>query len=189
MPSAARLRVLAPAPGATMVGELKAAVTPGGNPEIERATGALNPLINLLTVIETELAACPAWIENAGMLLASVKFGAGVTVTATGRDRIKPPPEATTVTVYLPGGVLIAASKLSVLTPAPGAANVGGENELVMPVGNPVTDSDVAALNVPMLLRVTAIVDGVACTTETELFATAMPRSGGTMIANGRLMV
>ena len=52
--SAERVSVLDPVPGAGKVVVLKLAVTPVGNPVIDKATGALNPLVSLLTVTASE---------------------------------------------------------------------------------------------------------------------------------------
>jgi len=119
----------------------------------------------------------------------SVKLGAAVTVTTIGRALVKPPPVAVTVRVYFPGIVRVDGCRVSVLTPAPGAAKVAGEKEPVIPVGKPPTNKDVAELNVLIFVRLMDEVPGVPWTIEMALGLTAKPRLGGTKRVNGTSIV
>ena len=125
----------------------------------------------------------------AEVLAASVKFGAAVTVTTSGMDFTKPPPEATMETVYFPGGVLIDGVKLRVLTPAPGAGKAAGVNEPVMPIGKLLNPKLTPLLKVPRAATVVTTVTGEACATDTDVLASEIAKLGGTTNVRGRLMV
>lgn len=119
----------------------------------------------------------------------SVKFGAAVIVITRGSDLMRPPPVATTLIVYFPGGVEVDGSKVSVLVPAPGAAKPAGAKLPVIPIGRPLNDKLVTALNVPTSASVTPTVTGDACTIERALLATVKFKLGGTINVSGTVSV
>jgi hypothetical protein len=81
-----------------------------------------------------------------------VKLGPGWTVTLTVADFVTPPPDPVIVSVKVLTAVATVVETASVVDPAPGAANVAGENAAVMPAGMPEICSATAALKVPTRL-------------------------------------
>ena len=93
--AAASVNVLAPVPGAAMLGGAKLAVTPLGNPLTDNATCDWNPFntaVDSLIVVEP-----PCATVALVALGVSVKLGGGTTVKLTGCVWVTPPPIAVTV--------------------------------------------------------------------------------------------
>lgn len=123
-----------------LVGE-KAAVTPVGRAEIERATTELNPFCAVAkTLTDVEL---PAMTGNEVSDGARAKLGAAMT-----RERVavclRDPLVAVMVTVEELPGAVVAAVNLRALVPVP--LMVAGVKVAVTPVGRPETTSATAEL-------------------------------------------
>jgi hypothetical protein len=154
-------------------------VTPVGSPLIwipipvscSPPTGVTLTVIWLVLecVIDTDVALSPI-----------VSPGAGCTWTATVLVAVTPSPLAVTVIVVVLTVALAAAVKVSVELPLPFARVIPfALHDAVTPLGNPLTLSVTAPLNVPFAARLNASVDVLPCTTLTGLDAAASVSVGG----------
>lgn len=138
------VNVLLPLPGVAILAGAKLPVTPFGSPLTDSVTADLKPLtpaVDTVTGIDPPRATItfvpPSVSVNVGPI--TVRLRASVLVT--------PPPVACTVSENVPPTAVAAAVSVSVLLPVPGEAMLVGANLAVTPVGSPVTENAIAALN------------------------------------------
>lgn len=147
---AVKLNVELPLPGAAIELGLKLAVTPEGRPETESEITAFNPP---LMVVEIVLLPEPPWATDKLLgeaLKVKSGVGAAVMVSATVVLWVIPPPVALMVTLADPVADPLAAVRVSVELPLPGAAMEVELKLAVTPEGNPEADNDIAELKPPL---------------------------------------
>jgi len=132
------VNVLLPLPDAAMLVGAKLAVTPVGNPLIDKATAEVNPFTRAVVNV--------MGIEPPGATLALVALGVSVKLEACKMVRLNalvlsaPPPTAPRVRVETPGAAVGATDSVKVLLPLPGAGMLVLVKLAVTPLGSPLTD-------------------------------------------------
>ena len=127
-----------PLPGAAMLAGVNVAVMPLGNPLIDNATAALNPLpAALVIVIGVE---APGATLGPVALDERVKLAGGKTVSANVRVLVVFPPTAPRVRLWVPAAAAELTDKVRMLCPLPGAAMLVGERLAVTPEGSPLME-------------------------------------------------
>jgi hypothetical protein len=132
-------------PGAFTELELNVAVTPAGAPLTLSATAPLNPFTTPTLTVELPL--LPAFTVSEVGLADTVKSGCctGFTCSVTLALWVRLPLVPVTVSVYVPAAVVLAVETLNVEEPEP--LTEVGLNEVVTPVGTPLTLSATLPLN------------------------------------------
>src|SRR3954470_10005931 len=167
-----------PEPGAAIEVGLKATVTPVGWPDADSAMAELKPPETAVVIVEG--AEAPLAIETELGDAEIVKLGVGtlVTVRLTVVVWVTLPPVPVMVTVEVPRVAVADAVKVSTELPEPGAAIEDGLKEAVTPAGRPEAERAMAALKPPETAVVIVEVLVLPCTTETEVGAAAIVKSG-----------
>jgi hypothetical protein len=144
-----KVSVELPDPGAAMEVGLKAAVTPLGRPDADRAIAELKPPET--AVVMVDLPVLPSAIDTEVGEAASVNAGvaAEVTVSEMVAVCVMPPPVPVTVMEYVPVAVVDATVRVAVDVPEPGAAMDVGLKPTVTPVGCPLAVNATAESNPP----------------------------------------
>ena len=146
VPLAVNVSVLVP----VVLAGLKVAVTPAGNPDAERLTLPVKPLVGFTVIVLVPLLPCvTVKLDGAAD---SVKFGAGFTVRVTVVVWLKVPDVPVIVTVAVPVVAVPLAVSVSVLVPVV----LVGLNVAVTPEGSP--EADRATLPVKPFVGFTVMV-------------------------------
>ena len=155
------------------------AVTPAGNPLTARFTPvSLSPPTGVTLTVIWLLPECVIDSDVAPSPIVSP--GACCTSTVRVFVAVTPSPVAVTVTAVELTVAADAAVRVSVELPPPLVSMIPFEpHEAVTPLGNPLTLSNTAPLNVPFPANVIASVTALPCTTVTVLDAVASESVGG----------
>src|SRR3954452_16357118 len=175
---AVKVTVEVPEPGAAIEAGLKEAVTPAGRPEAEREMAEVKPpeAAGVMVELPEALRATETALGDAEMVKSGV--ATAVTVRLTVAVWVVLPPVPVMVTVEVPRVAVGETVKVSVELPAPGAAIEDGLKEAVTPAGRPEAESAMAELKPPETAVVIVEVLVLPCTTETEVGAAAIVKSG-----------
>lgn len=156
--------MLDPEPGADNLAVENAAVTPAGSPLSARLRAELNPPSAVVVSLICSVVPRAKEPEVGVRLIANPGRE-----TASGAVLVMLPAVPETVRLQEPGALVVAAVRVRTLLPDPGEAIDMGLKLAVNPVGNPLIDSDVAALKPPPATVVNLVVAPVLVRMSEEL--------------------